>query len=440
MVGRSLDEGEPFGIVLRDDDGARSIGCTARVDDVLERFEDGRMNIVVSGEEPFKVLDRFEAAEYPAGEVEVIDERGSRAATRTRPRPPARRSPSWPSARRASAPRRSSSRTPPPTRSRPGSSCPPRPSRSCWRPATRTSGWSCSRARSRPSRRRWSAPRRPPSTRARTARWTSGNRPGRAPSGRPICARMDPMRERTLGASGHLRRGVLAATSVASVLSLTLGAAMARGAAGDLDTSFGSGGKLATSFTAGVDGANDMAIQADGKIVVVGYQDLGGGFAVARYNTDGSLDTNTDSTPGTNFGDDGVAAIVHHHRRRLRRGARGRDPAGRPEDRGRRVRLQRRSARQRVRGLRARPLRARRRPRPALRKRRRDRGDPVHRRAGRLQPSTWTGPRPWRFRATATSSPPATGTRSRTGSSRTSPSRDTTRTASSTAASAATGG
>jgi Lon protease-like protein len=76
MVGRSLDEGEPFGVVLRDDDGARSIGCTARIDDVLERFDDGRMNIVVSGEAPFKVLDRFEAAEYPIGEVEVIDELG----------------------------------------------------------------------------------------------------------------------------------------------------------------------------------------------------------------------------------------------------------------------------------------------------------------------------------------------------------------------------
>ena len=72
MVGRSLEQGEPFGIVLRDDEGARSIGCTARIDDVLERFDDGRMNIVVSGEAPFKVLDRFESPEYPAGEVEMI--------------------------------------------------------------------------------------------------------------------------------------------------------------------------------------------------------------------------------------------------------------------------------------------------------------------------------------------------------------------------------
>jgi Lon protease-like protein len=72
MVGTALEQGEPFGIVLRDDDGARSIGCTARIEDVLERFDDGRMNIVVSGEEPFKVLDRFESPEYPTGEVELV--------------------------------------------------------------------------------------------------------------------------------------------------------------------------------------------------------------------------------------------------------------------------------------------------------------------------------------------------------------------------------
>jgi Lon protease-like protein len=72
MVGAAIENGEPFGIVLRDDDGARSIGCTARIEDVLERFDDGRMNIVVNGEEPFRVLDRFESSEYPAGEVELV--------------------------------------------------------------------------------------------------------------------------------------------------------------------------------------------------------------------------------------------------------------------------------------------------------------------------------------------------------------------------------
>jgi ATP-dependent Lon protease len=39
---------------------------------VLERFDDGRMNIVVTGEQPFRVLERFDGADYPAGEVAPI--------------------------------------------------------------------------------------------------------------------------------------------------------------------------------------------------------------------------------------------------------------------------------------------------------------------------------------------------------------------------------
>jgi Lon protease-like protein len=74
MIGHCLDAEEPFGIVFRDDDGgARRIGCSARVTEVTETFDDGRMNVVVTGEEPFRVLDRFEATEYPSGEVEPID-------------------------------------------------------------------------------------------------------------------------------------------------------------------------------------------------------------------------------------------------------------------------------------------------------------------------------------------------------------------------------
>src|SRR2546423_225237 len=73
MIGHCLDHAEPFGIVFRDDDGtAHRIGCTARVTEVLERFDDGRMNIVVTGEQPFRVLERFEGADYPEGEIEPI--------------------------------------------------------------------------------------------------------------------------------------------------------------------------------------------------------------------------------------------------------------------------------------------------------------------------------------------------------------------------------
>ena len=74
MIARCLEEGEPFGIVFRDDElGARRVGCEARVTEVTERFDDGRLNIIVTGERPFRVLDRFEAADFPAGEVEPVD-------------------------------------------------------------------------------------------------------------------------------------------------------------------------------------------------------------------------------------------------------------------------------------------------------------------------------------------------------------------------------
>ena len=74
MIGHCLENAEPFGIVFRDEGGnAHRIGCMARVTEVLERFDDGRMNVVVAGEQPFKVLERFEAGDFPAGEVEPID-------------------------------------------------------------------------------------------------------------------------------------------------------------------------------------------------------------------------------------------------------------------------------------------------------------------------------------------------------------------------------
>jgi Lon protease-like protein len=74
MIGHCLETAEPFGIVFRDEEGtAHRIGCTARVTEVLERFDDGRMNIVVTGEQPFRVLERFDEPDYPAGEIEPID-------------------------------------------------------------------------------------------------------------------------------------------------------------------------------------------------------------------------------------------------------------------------------------------------------------------------------------------------------------------------------
>jgi uncharacterized delta-60 repeat protein len=72
-------------------------------------------------------------------------------------------------------------------------------------------------------------------------------------------------------------------------------------AAGDLDPTFGVGGKVTADLTSKPDFPWSVAWQADGKIVAAGESDVGGSnpkFVVARFNPDG--------TPDTTFGGDGT--------------------------------------------------------------------------------------------------------------------------------------
>ncbi len=68
---------------------------------------------------------------------------------------------------------------------------------------------------------------------------------------------------------------------------------LADAAAGDLDLTFGNEGKVATDFFGSFDIANALAVQSDSKIVAAGATALPNGdgdFALARYNSEGSLD------------------------------------------------------------------------------------------------------------------------------------------------------
>jgi uncharacterized delta-60 repeat protein len=62
---------------------------------------------------------------------------------------------------------------------------------------------------------------------------------------------------------------------------------------GTLDNTFGTDGKATTAFGFGEDYGGEIALQPNGKILVVGSSEQGGhwDFALARYNSDGSLDT-----------------------------------------------------------------------------------------------------------------------------------------------------
>jgi uncharacterized delta-60 repeat protein len=85
---------------------------------------------------------------------------------------------------------------------------------------------------------------------------------------------------------------------------------------GSRDTSFGGDGVVLTSFeTSGYDTAKGVVIQADGKIVAAGGSSAGVNpynFALARYNANGSLDTSFDADGKvlTDFGAHDTASSV----------------------------------------------------------------------------------------------------------------------------------
>jgi Lon protease-like protein len=64
-------EGE-FGIVWMADDGLHDIGCACRIDRIIERFDDGRINLLARGTRPLRIIERQRNLAYPAGVVEFL--------------------------------------------------------------------------------------------------------------------------------------------------------------------------------------------------------------------------------------------------------------------------------------------------------------------------------------------------------------------------------
>jgi Lon protease-like protein len=75
MMNECLEQEKEFGIVWLADDGLRENGCACEIDRVLERTEDGRMNLLTRGTRPFRVLERQAHLAYPAGVIEFLEDR-----------------------------------------------------------------------------------------------------------------------------------------------------------------------------------------------------------------------------------------------------------------------------------------------------------------------------------------------------------------------------
>ena len=159
-----------FGIVWLSDEELKQVGCACEIERVLERMDDGRLNILARGTRPFRLLERQDDLPYPAGVVEFLDDEDEQADAEA-------------AQRRARALRASWSSRPPTASSATDelaamdayrmaarSSSASTPSRSCSSCARRTRACACSRCCCAPRSSAWS--------------WSSARRHARSSNGK----------------------------------------------------------------------------------------------------------------------------------------------------------------------------------------------------------------------------------------------------------------
>ncbi len=74
MVNECLDESSEFGMVLADESGTRKVGCTAKIVELVRRYDDGRMVILVEGSRRFRLNNIMTGKPYYVGEVEYLED------------------------------------------------------------------------------------------------------------------------------------------------------------------------------------------------------------------------------------------------------------------------------------------------------------------------------------------------------------------------------
>ena len=74
MIGECLEREEVFGMVAYTGTQIKSAGCTARVTEVLKRYDDGRLDIMTAGERRFVIFEQDESKPYLQGWVEFFDD------------------------------------------------------------------------------------------------------------------------------------------------------------------------------------------------------------------------------------------------------------------------------------------------------------------------------------------------------------------------------
>jgi Lon protease-like protein len=75
MFAECLERETEFGIVWATAAGLRSTGCACEITRVIERMEDGRLNVLTRGTRPFRIVAEQDDLPYPAATVEFLEDK-----------------------------------------------------------------------------------------------------------------------------------------------------------------------------------------------------------------------------------------------------------------------------------------------------------------------------------------------------------------------------
>lgn len=78
MIGECLEQKKTFGIVRSQEDGIAGVGCTGEIVNVVKKYPDGRMDIVVEGRQRFEVVEVNQDMAYLRAEIMFLDDEPGR--------------------------------------------------------------------------------------------------------------------------------------------------------------------------------------------------------------------------------------------------------------------------------------------------------------------------------------------------------------------------
>lgn len=74
MIAEVMSTHSEFGVILAREKGIVNIGCTATVESVLRRYDDGRLDIMAIGRRRFEIIRLNQDKDYLRAEVQLFDD------------------------------------------------------------------------------------------------------------------------------------------------------------------------------------------------------------------------------------------------------------------------------------------------------------------------------------------------------------------------------